>query len=406
MKPTIYMLKINLKKIEDKNGKEIARKVPESVVNKYLNQPCGHQYLPLSYDGYVKEAAKSKKDALAEGPSDKWKRVVGELLSLEPESLPEVNGGRKAKSAFKIFHDTEKGDLFWTKDDKDNYWICKVTGKPMPCWEPAFETEDNTEASNKITALLPVEAYCANNKGGNHPTKKSEFGREMIPGVISASFAAPGTIHRILAGGDKNGQRVVKLFSKYVFNKFSNRQDYQIGKKDLEDNPTSDRSLLAFFPPEVFEELVIAYIQDRYNLRVRIGSIVSSSGRNTTKSIECDFYITSGDVITDGDGNALDDEEHATAVVQVKAREERLTPDTSLDNSNSKHTYRTAYADKSHVFFYDGGVEVSEKYKNEQHFTWIKKEDLWSFYERNKQYWPSSVGIWQKLYDDIMCAIK
>lgn len=403
-KPTLYKFKINLS--ETKPG---THEVPKKVVEKYLppkseNKP---QYLPISYDTYVSKIYKE----CPEKPSKKIEEVIEEEL-LNPKEEGElakkvndlkrserVKGTQSAKSAFNIFREVKEGDLFWTIDHNDNCWICRVTGKPEPRWEPVPTDPGKDTEETMITAVLPVEAHCVQ---GEHGSSKIKFGREIIPGAIKASFMY-GTCTHISASGDKDRLHAVELFSKYIFNELSNRKEYPIDKSRIEGNSKKD-SLFAFFLPEVFEELVIAYIQDQYNLRVRIDSITSSGGKNITKSIECELYITSDkEIRCTNTKKKIDDSEHRTAVVQVKASKQGLNPETQIADGI---TYRTKYAEnehgaKSHVFFYDGGVSTPPDFKKEKHFTWITKDELWDFYEKNKNYWPSSIKIWETIWESI-----
>lgn len=56
---------------------------------------------------------------------------------------------KKINPALNVFSYAEVNDLFWTRDMKGIYWICRVKGTAKVCLNKTLD----------IGAILPVEAY-------------------------------------------------------------------------------------------------------------------------------------------------------------------------------------------------------------------------------------------------------
>lgn len=172
----------------------------------------------------------------------------------------------KINPVLNIFRETEVDDLFWTRDLDGNYWICRAIGT-------AF-----AKINHRLDygALLPVKAF----KVGT-----------QVPGQIKATFnrANAGTAQRIR-------ESVIIEYSKAVYNELSNENYYEISH--LEGN------LLDNLPDFDLEELVIAFIQIKYNYYVLSNSIARKS---TTVKVECEFLSRNAN-------------QPKKAIVQVKGR--------------------------------------------------------------------------------------
>ena len=154
----------------------------------------------------------------------------------------------KAHPAINIFRDAKKDDLFWTRDLSGNYWICRAKSSAKVVCDTKLD----------IGSIISVEAY---NVG------------MQVPGQIKSSFnrLRGGTVEKIR---DKS----IIEYSKLLFNKFSNKNYFEI---------TPYRGgLLENLPEFDLEELVISYLQIKENYYVLSNSIANKS---TTIKIECEM---------------------------------------------------------------------------------------------------------------------
>lgn len=240
--------------------------------------------------------------------------------------------GRRINPALNVFWYAKKDDLFWTRDSRTgNYWICRaLSGANVEYYNTLWD----------LGAQIPVEAYCVG---------------LVVPGQLLRSFnKARGGIVQTNFGDD------IVNYSKYIFNKYSEKQYYDIEKKlygNIIDN----------LPAEEVEELVITYLQVKNNFYLSSNSIAKNS---TTPKIECILF-------------SRDKTKLLKAVVQVKSGHYNL-------NGND---YKEYVSDGYIVYLY------AEKCYNTNNsdIIQITRQDLVTFYNENKAILPNSITQWESL---------
>lgn len=239
---------------------------------------------------------------------------------------------KRTNPVLNIFRNVAIDDLFWTRDLDGAYWVCRSKGKA----EAFFSKELD------IGAVIPVEAY--------------KVGLQ-VPGQIKASFnrANAGTANEIR-------EPIIEEYSKAIYNNLSKTDYYQVNQ--LQGN------LLDNLPDFDLEELVIFYIQIKYDFYVLSNSIASKS---TTIKIECEF-------------SSRNPENIAKAVLQVKGK--KAAP---LD----ARKFLSFVEDGYEVFLFAPVVEHAEKLKN---ITVITPSELLDFYQSHKAILPISITRWETLY--------
>ena len=244
------------------------------------------------------------------------------------------NKSKKINHALNVFKETEKNDLFWTRDLEGNYWICRAEGKAI---------SKNREDID-VGAVVPVEAY--------------KVGLE-VPGQIKASFTRPngGICERIKSDND-----IIKEYSKYIFNELSGKKLYKYKKENGE--------FIDNLPDFDLEELVISYIQLEKNYYLLSNSIAKHS---TTIKIECEFISR--------DLNNI-----RKSVVQVKGGKR-----TSLDAKEYEQYINEGYI----VYLYAPEVKDIDKVKNCEEIT---RNELLLFYEKYKKILPESITKWENMF--------
>lgn len=246
---------------------------------------------------------------------------------------------KRLNHVLNLFKDTKEDDLFWTRDLNGNYWICRAIGEAVPYCDKSLD----------IGAILPVEAY--------------EYGLE-VPGQIKASFNRPrgGTAESIKELSDDCSP--MYEFTKYAYNKSSKSEYYKVDK-------TVKYDMIDNLPDFDLEELVISYIQIKYNYYLLSNSIAKKS---TTIKIECELM-------------SRDIKNRQKAVVQVKGPKYNgiLNADDYKD-----------YLDEYKVFLYAPNC-VNDK--NLENVICITKQALQSFYNECKTILPESITTWEKLFE-------
>ncbi|MBO4106607.1 ribonuclease D [Streptococcus suis] len=257
---------------------------------------------------------------------------AGEFETFEAYFNTVRRGMKRINPVLNIFRNVAIDDLFWTRDLEGNYWICRSKGKA----EAFFSKELD------IGAVIPVEAY--------------KVGLQ-VPGQIKASFnrANAGTANEIR-------DAIIEEYSKATYNNLSQTDHYQVNQ--LRGN------LLDNLPDFDLEELVISYIQIKYDYYVLSNSIASKS---TTIKIECEFLSRNPANVS-------------KAVVQVKGKKAA-----TLDAMQFSSFVEAGYK----VFLFAPNVENAEKLKN---IIVITPSELLDFYNTNKIILPTSITQWEKLY--------
>ena len=238
----------------------------------------------------------------------------------------------KAHPAINIFRDAKKDDLFWTRDLSGNYWICKVKSPAIVVCDTHLD----------IGSVIPVDAF---NVG------------MQVPGQIKASFNRPrgGTVEKIR---DKS----IIEYSKLLFNKFSNKNYFEI---------TPYRGgLLENLPEFDLEELVISYLQIKENYYVLSNSIANKS---TSIKIECEML-------------SRDIHNPRKAVVQVKRKKAN-----ELDALEFEQYVDDGYL----VYLYAPKIINLDQIEN---IIQVEDSDLLTFYEENKSILPASITQWEDLF--------
>lgn len=239
--------------------------------------------------------------------------------------------GSRMNPVHAIFDQARENDLFWTRDLSGCYWVCRARGPAQ-----AFQDLDLD-----IGAVVPVEAC--------------RFGLE-VPGQIKAAFNRPwgGTAQRIR-------DPAILEWSKAAFNTRSGRQAYQV-------TPLAG-SLLDNLPDLELEELVISYIQIRYDYYLLSNSIAS---RSTTVAIECEF-------------RSRDPRRPGRAVVQVKGGRDRVLAASDYRDFLDAG-YRVFLCAPHCVRDYPGDLVC------------ISRQQLLDFYRNWKAALPESITRWESLF--------
>ncbi|WP_237447072.1 ribonuclease D [Streptococcus mitis] len=238
----------------------------------------------------------------------------------------------RANPAINVFKDAQIDDLFWTRDLSGNYWICRAKSSAKVVCDTKLD----------IGSIISVEAY---NVG------------MQVPGQIKSSFNRPrgGTVEKIR---DKS----IIEYSKLLFNKFSNKNYFEI---------TPYRGgLLENLPEFDLEELVISYLQIKENYYVLSNSIANKS---TTIKIECEML-------------SRDIHNPRKAVVQVKGKKAN-----ELDALEFEQYVDDGYL----VYLYAPKVINLDKIRK---VVRIGDKDLLDFYKKNKLILPVSITQWEDLF--------
>ena len=241
----------------------------------------------------------------------------------------ENNPKGKTKRPLACFARLKKDDLVWTRDLNGIYYLCRVTEEP--------KAECSVDLD--IGATASVEKIKIDTS---------------IPGGIITRFTRPlsPTIETIW---DKNCIE----YSKFLYNKLT-------GIKKYETDPSFEFNLVKMLPPADMEELVLDYIQIKYDYYLSKNSVAPSS---TTIKIECELFPRK--------------EGLPPAVCQV-----------SYQGSGEKFTsdYYQDYVDAGkRVFLFFAEHEYDEPRKG---ITCISKKDIIEFAHQYEAVLPPSIRIW------------
>lgn len=245
---------------------------------------------------------------------------------------------KRLNSALNVFGEADENALFWTRDHQGFYWICRVTEKAKPYYDPEKD----------IGALLPIQAY--------------KVGLE-VPGQIKATFNRKngGTVERIY-------DDIIIEYSKYIYNEESRKQNISSGFS-YSYKPIRG-SILDNLPAFDLEELVISYLQLKQNYYVLSNSIANKS---TTIKVECELI-------------SRDLSNPKKAVVQVKGGRT-----TEIDAADYK-----VYSDAGYtVYLYAPKIVNLDGMEN---IIGITRKELLAFYQEYKAALPDSVTKWDNLF--------
>ena len=269
---------------------------------------------------------------------DENKKVqINDFANYEAYRDAVKNSVKRMNPALDVFEKAKPNDLFWTRDLNGFYWICRVKSK----------AESYFDEDKDIGAVLPVEAY--------------QFGLE-VPGQIKNSFNRPrgGTVHKI------NKKKIIE-YSKFIFNKLSKKQYYEINVNIENKGDNWLENLPAF----ELEELIISYLQIEKDYYVLSNSIANKS---TTIKIECELF-------------SRDVNKRERAVVQVKGGE-----DIEINSKEYEEYVKKGYV----VYLYAPKIKNTEGIKVEI----INPTDIIKFYQNHKSILPESITIWENLFVD------
>ena len=235
----------------------------------------------------------------------------------------------KTKRPLACFAKLKKDDLVWTRDLNGIYYLCRVTEEP--------KAECSVDLDIGATASVEVNKIDTS-----------------IPGGIIARFTRPlsPTIETIW---DANCIE----YSKYIYNKIKGIKKYEI-------DPTFEFDLIKMLPPQDMEELVLDYIQIKYDYYLSKNSVAPLS---TTVKIECELFPRK--------------EGLSPAVCQVsyKGSGEKFT-------SNYYQDYVKA-GKQVFLFFAEHEYDAPR-----EGITCIKKKDIIDFANQYKDFLPPSIRIW------------
>ncbi|OQC00349.1 MAG: hypothetical protein BWX78_01221 [Firmicutes bacterium ADurb.Bin099] len=256
---------------------------------------------------------------------------------------------KRLNHALNVFYDTKSDDLFWTRDLDGCYWICRAKDGPKTITEINMPIQKGKELD--VGAVVPVEAY--------------RYGL-AVPGAIKSSFNTPrgGIAKRIY-------NYLIIEFSKFAFNKMSNSNMYSL--RNIEElSQESKENFISNLPDFDLEELVISYIQIEHDYYLLSNSIANKS---TTVKIEGELY--SRNLSKPG-----------KAVVQVKGP--------GYKNVLSAILFKQFIEDGYVVFLYANKCDACGL----DNVVIITKEELESFYFKNKSILPDSITQWENIFKE------
>lgn len=230
-------------------------------------------------------------------------------------------------SAINYFQNVQKDDLIWTRDLEGFYYICRVLN----------EAQSYCDFGNDIGSIIPVEKYKVDTN---------------VPGKIVNCFCPSRTIQRI---NDKS----MHIYSKMLFNELSGKKIYDIEETQFD--------LLKMLHPLDLEELIICYLQIRYNYYLSKNSVAN---KDTTINVECELY-------------SKDINNPYSVVVQVKSGE------AEVDILNYKRYIEEGkkvflfLENQNYQFEMDGLINIT-------------REDIIDFVKENKMILPSCIKYWIK----------
>lgn len=250
---------------------------------------------------------------------------LSEAFKQDKKNNPKGN----TKRPLACFARLKKDDLVWTRDLSGIYYLCRVTEEPRA--ECSMDLDIGATASVEVNKI-----------------------DTSIPGGIIARFTRPlsPTIETIW---DANCIE----YSKFIYNKIK-------GFKKYETDPTFEFDLIKMLPPQDMEELVLDYIQIKYDYYLSKNSVAPLS---TTVKIECELFPRK--------------EGLSPAVCQV-----------SYQGSGEKFSsdyYQDYVKVGKKVFLFFAEHEYDEPREG---ITCITKNEIVDFANQYKELLPPSIKIW------------
>ena len=236
----------------------------------------------------------------------------------------------KTKRPLACFARLKTNDLVWTRDLNGIYYLCRVLEEP----KAEFSEELDIGATTAVE-IIEVDT--------------------SVSGGIISRFTRPNspTIEPI---NDKNCIE----YSKYIYNEFT-KDDYR-----YERDSTFKFDLIDMLPAKDMEELVLDYIQIKYDYYLSKNSVAPLS---TTIKIECEFFPRNKG------------QSPAVCQVSFKGNGEKFTSE-----------YYQKYIDAGKkVFLFFAKHEYDEPRKG---ITYITKKEIVDFAYQNKDILPPSINYW------------
>ncbi len=242
--------------------------------------------------------------------------------------------GGRMNHVHNLFRDAMENDLFWTRDEKGFYWICRATGVAQSYYDWGLD----------IGAVFPVKAY--------------RVGME-VPGQIKASFNRPRG-----RTAEQIQYDIITEYSKFIYNEMSGETFYKV-------NEIHSADFLENLPDFELEELVISYLQVEKDYYLLSNSIAF---RSTTADVECEL-------IPRNVGAAR------KAVVQVKG------PKGSL-----KSSWYKKYVERGFDVYLHCPSQNYEDDLGDEHVIYITKEELLAFVKNKEAVISENITKYKNLF--------
>lgn len=234
-----------------------------------------------------------------------------------------------------IKDNVHSNDLVWTRDSNGVYYLAKVVSG-WEYWTDEYSKKEDIDIANTFRCEIK--------------SVKADF----VPGKVIASFRATRSIQRVEGS-------TIKEYSKYLWNKLSGKNEYQIDLSRVS-------NVFDLFDSEEAEDILFLYLQT-------LGYyVVPNSRKGDTMKYE--FYV-------------IDSKSKETFYTQVKTGNTPINKDHYLDG-------------RSYLLFqtkedYQGGGNENTKC--------IKKQDIIDFLETSKSWLPGTVQIKMDVFKEIKSTL-
>lgn len=272
---------------------------------------------PLSFDYCLKEKILGVGWQIeTQNNSVTWKEYETEALK--------IYGSSKLSRVRYLKNNVKKDDLIWTRDTKGHYYLAKVNTE--------WEYYANNEAKNAdIVNVVRCDIF-------EVPSV------DDVPGKVVACFRPSRTVQSIR-------NKTTSDYSKYLWNKLSQSNDYPLPKGKFKD-------VFSFLDSEETEDVIFIYLQEQ-------GWIVIPNSRKAD-TMRFEFYL-------------INRETKEKSIVQVKTGRTSLTPE-----------HWAAWKEKVFLFqsngIYNGNFGGA--------VICIKPDDIKKFMYDNRDLMPSNIVHW------------
>lgn len=236
----------------------------------------------------------------------------------------EIYGSSELSRVRYLKNNLQANDLIWTRDIEGNYYLGKV--------ESGWEYFSNREAQDADIVNI---VRC---------NLKKVPSVDDVPGKVVASFRPSRTVQAIR-------DETASDYSKYLWNKLSDKEDYDLPKENL-------KNVFSLLGSEETEDVIFIYLQMQGWL------VIPNSRKGDTMGYE--FYL-------------VDKETKEKAIVQVKTGHTPLTP-SEWEN----------WKEKVFLFQANGNYNGSSV----DNVICIEPKDIEAFMYSNKSFLPSNIAHW------------